>query len=144
MYGEAEVREVLIQGIGFVGVIFYIVSYQVKSNRGLYFCQILGSISFTVQFILLGGIIGSLGAFDHDPPEFSPVKDRSMALGEEQNGRRRHHCPQYGSDSMYLGRMAEPPSVAGSDGQHDRLLDQQRQNHKAVKSDLLFAVLAAV
>lgn len=54
-------REVLIQGIGFVGVIFYIVSYQVKSNRGLYFCQILGSVSFTVQFILLGGIIGSLG-----------------------------------------------------------------------------------
>lgn len=54
-------KEVLIQGIGFIGVIFYIASYQVKSNKGLYLCQGLGSASFVVQFVLLGGLTGCFG-----------------------------------------------------------------------------------
>lgn len=54
-------QEILIQGIGFVGVIFYIVSYQVKSNKGLYVYQLLGSLSFMIQFVLLGGITGCFG-----------------------------------------------------------------------------------
>lgn len=54
-------KEVLIQGIGFIGVIFYIASYQVKSNKRLYIYQLLGSLSFMVQFLLLGGITGCFG-----------------------------------------------------------------------------------
>ena len=34
--------DIFIQGIGFLGVIAFIVSYQIKSNRALYIFQLLG------------------------------------------------------------------------------------------------------
>ena len=43
----------LIQAIGFVGVALFIVSYQIKSNRALFFCQMMGCIVFCVQFFLI-------------------------------------------------------------------------------------------
>lgn len=48
----------LIQGIGFVGVFCFIASYQIKSNKALYFMQLLGSALFCVQFVLLDAISG--------------------------------------------------------------------------------------
>ncbi|MBE5806929.1 MAG: YgjV family protein [Clostridiales bacterium] len=49
-----------VQGIGFLGVIAFIVSYQIRSNRALFFCQLVGLALFTAQFALLGALSGCL------------------------------------------------------------------------------------
>lgn len=49
----------LIQAIGFVGVAVFILSYQIKSNKALYFMQLMGSALFIVQMIALGAASGS-------------------------------------------------------------------------------------
>lgn len=52
---------ILIQAIGFVGMLLMIYSYQVKSNKGLYIWQNIASVAFVVQTFLLGGITGCIG-----------------------------------------------------------------------------------
>ena len=53
--------EWMVQGLGFVAVIFFIVSYQVRSNKGLFLCQLIGCLIIAVQMILLGAYTGALG-----------------------------------------------------------------------------------
>lgn len=52
-------REVLIQAIGFLGVLFFIISYQIKSNKALYVFQCLGSLMFCLQFFMMDQFSGS-------------------------------------------------------------------------------------
>lgn len=49
-----------IQMIGFAGVLFFLVSYQVRSNRLLFALQTLGCLTFCLQFALLGAYSGCL------------------------------------------------------------------------------------
>lgn len=53
-------NEYLVQAIGFVGVALFILSYQIRSNRGLFFCQLLGCVVFCVQFFLMGAYTGAI------------------------------------------------------------------------------------
>ena len=55
------VNEYIIQGIGFVGVALFIISYQIKSNRALFLCQMLGCIVFCLQFFIMGAYTGAIG-----------------------------------------------------------------------------------
>ena len=50
-----------IQAIGFVGVALFIISYQIRSNRALFFCQLLGCLVFCLQFFLMGAYTGAIG-----------------------------------------------------------------------------------
>ena len=50
---------VIIQAIGFVGVLFFIISYQIKSNKMLFLLQLLGTATFCCQFLLLGATSGA-------------------------------------------------------------------------------------
>ena len=52
--------EYIVQGIGFVGVALFIVSYQIKSNRALFLCQMLGCIVFCLQFFIMGAYKGAI------------------------------------------------------------------------------------
>jgi len=52
--------ELIIQIIGFAGVAFFIASYQLRSNRGLFLFQLLGCILFTIQFFIMGAYTGAL------------------------------------------------------------------------------------
>lgn len=49
---------VIIQGIGFAGVLFFILSYQIKSNKTLFLFQLLGSAMFCCQFLLMDAYSG--------------------------------------------------------------------------------------
>lgn len=51
-------RFVIAQIIGILGIICYICSYQIKSNKALYVVQLCGSLMFCIQFFLLGAITG--------------------------------------------------------------------------------------
>ena len=53
-------RDLLIQAIGFAGVAFYVASYQIKSNKALFACQLTGCALFCLQFFLLGAFTGAL------------------------------------------------------------------------------------
>lgn len=53
--------EIVIQGIGFLGLVFFIVSYQIRSNRALFLCQLLGCVIFCFQMCLLGAFTGAIG-----------------------------------------------------------------------------------
>ena len=52
--------ELAIQAIGFIGVAFFIASYQIKSNRALFACQLTGCIIFCIQFFIMGAYTGAL------------------------------------------------------------------------------------
>ena len=49
-----------IQAVGFLALIMYLVSYQFKSNRGLFTFQLLGAVLFALQYSLIGGTSGAL------------------------------------------------------------------------------------
>ncbi len=53
-------NEYIIQGIGFLGVALFIISYQIRSNRALFLCQLVGCIVFCVQFFLMGANTGAI------------------------------------------------------------------------------------
>ena len=52
--------EFAIQAIGFAGVALFVVSYQIRSNRALFLCQLTGCIVFCVQFSLMGAYTGAI------------------------------------------------------------------------------------
>lgn len=52
--------EFAIQAIGFVGVAFFIASYQIKSNKALFLCQMIGCIIFCIQFFIMGAYTGAV------------------------------------------------------------------------------------
>lgn len=52
--------ELTIQAIGFVGVAFFVASYQIKSNKALFLCQMIGCIIFCVQFFIMGAYTGAV------------------------------------------------------------------------------------
>ena len=51
-------NDFIIQGIGIFGMACFIISYQIKSNKALYWIQTAGTGLFTLQFILLGAWSG--------------------------------------------------------------------------------------
>lgn len=53
-------NEYIIQGIGFLGVALFIISYQIQSNRALFLCQLTGCIVFCVQFFLMEAYTGAI------------------------------------------------------------------------------------
>ncbi len=53
-------HEVITQLIGFGGLAAFLISFQVRSNRGLFLLQILGNLMFMLQFLLLGAYSGCL------------------------------------------------------------------------------------
>ena len=52
----------LIQGIGLIAFALFLLSYQVRSNRGLFTMQTAGNFLFALQFFLLGGVGGAVGS----------------------------------------------------------------------------------
>ena len=56
-------KEIIIQGIGFLGLLAFIVSYQIKSNRKLFLIQMVGVLLFASQFLLMGAFSGCFSLF---------------------------------------------------------------------------------
>lgn len=52
---------IFVQGVGFVGLFFFLLSYQLRTNKKFFAAQTLGCMSFAAQFVLLGGYSGCLG-----------------------------------------------------------------------------------
>lgn len=52
--------DIFIQGIGFIAIALFVISYQIKSNRLLFLFQLMGSALFCLQFFLLDAISGCL------------------------------------------------------------------------------------
>lgn len=53
-------NEYMVQASGFLGVALFIISYQIRSNRALFLCQLVGCIVFCVQFFLMGAYTGAI------------------------------------------------------------------------------------
>jgi len=52
--------EIVIQAIGFLGLLFFIISYQIRSNKVLFLCQLMGCVVFCIQMLLLGAYTGAV------------------------------------------------------------------------------------
>jgi len=52
--------EFLIQLLGILGLLAFVLSYQIRSNRALFLMQSLGALLFCIQFVLLGALSGCL------------------------------------------------------------------------------------
>lgn len=55
-----EPIEILAQAIGVIAMIFKILSYQGKKQSTVIIMQLLGSVLFTVNFLLLGALVGGI------------------------------------------------------------------------------------
>lgn len=55
-----DIKNLLIQGIGFIGTLFFFMSFQCKTNKNLFRVQFLSYLFYTTHFILLGAITGGL------------------------------------------------------------------------------------
>lgn len=51
---------VITQSFGIISTIFFLLSYQVKSNKALYLIQAAGCGTFAIQYLLLGAYSGCL------------------------------------------------------------------------------------
>lgn len=45
--------DILVQAIGFLGLLFFFISFQVKTNKRFFVMQTLGCLTFSLQFALL-------------------------------------------------------------------------------------------
>ena len=52
--------DILVQAIGFLGLLFFFISFQVKTNKRFFVMQTLGCLMFSLQFALLGAFSGAL------------------------------------------------------------------------------------
>ncbi len=55
-----DLHDILVQALGFLGVLLFFASFQVKTNKGLFAMQTLGCLTFSIQFALLGAFSGCL------------------------------------------------------------------------------------
>jgi len=51
-------NDIFVQAIGILGVICFIISFQIKSNKALFLAQMTGSGLFCIQFMLMGAFSG--------------------------------------------------------------------------------------
>ena len=52
--------DILAQGLGIVGMIFNILVFQQRKQKGVLICQFFAAISFAFNYLLLGAVIGGL------------------------------------------------------------------------------------
>ncbi len=52
--------DIMIQGIGFLAMAAFLLSYQIKSNKGLLISQSIGNFLFGLQYVLMNGVSGGL------------------------------------------------------------------------------------
>ncbi len=50
--------QVFIQFVGVLGLLAYLISFQIKANKKLFFMQLVGILMFMLQFVLLGALSG--------------------------------------------------------------------------------------
>ena len=48
--------EIITQAIGFIGMALIIFSFQLKSNKAFYICQMTGALVFSVHYFMLGAV----------------------------------------------------------------------------------------
>lgn len=56
-------KYIISQIIGLAGVTCFVLSYQIKSNKGLYIIQTIGNALFATQFLMIGALTGSINVF---------------------------------------------------------------------------------
>lgn len=52
--------DIIIQGIGFLAMAAFLISYQIKSNKGLFISQSIGNLLFGLLYVLIDGVSGGL------------------------------------------------------------------------------------
>ncbi len=58
-----DTTEIIAQIIGIFAMFFNLFSYQQKTRKGAITCQLFGTILFTINFFMLGAIVGALMNF---------------------------------------------------------------------------------
>lgn len=53
-----DTKEIIAQGIGLLGMVMFILSFQPKSNKSYFIMQISGSLLFIINFLLIGAYAG--------------------------------------------------------------------------------------
>ena len=54
------INTLFVQGIGFLGIILFFLSYQCKNNKGLFSVQFVSYLFYTAHFLMLGAITGGI------------------------------------------------------------------------------------
>ncbi len=55
-----DIKDVIAQGFGFVGLVIIVLSFQCKKNKNFFLLQGIGSLAFVVNFLLINAWAGAL------------------------------------------------------------------------------------
>lgn len=80
-------NDIIIQAIGFLALLAFMISYQIKSNRALFLIQMAGVVLFALQFMLLGAYSGCLSLF------LTAIRNIMMSKYEKVGWIRNKICP---------------------------------------------------
>lgn len=80
-------NNIIIQAIGFLALLAFIISYQIRSNRALFLVQMAGVVLFALQFMLLGAYSGCLSLL------LTAIRNIMMSKYEEIGWIRNKLCP---------------------------------------------------
>ena len=130
---------IFIQAIGFVGVLFFIISYQIKSNKILFLMQMLGTAMFCCQFLLLGATSGAANLIGIIVRNALLMKCRDWPWIRSK-----------WTELIFLAFFTiafiatwqGPISLCRRSGNDDRLLDRQRPKDPPRKPHLRISLLA--
>ena len=110
--------DILVQAIGFLGLLFFFISFQVKTNKRFFVMQTLGCLTFSLQFALLGAFSGALSLLVNITRNAMLTKYNESALVRWKRCRAAHmERPDQSAARRHDGRR------------DDRLLDEQRPQY---------------
>ncbi len=55
-----QIKDLLIQAVGFLGTVVFFFSYQCKSNKNLFRCQFVSYLLYTTHLLMLGALTGGI------------------------------------------------------------------------------------
>lgn len=122
--------DILVQAIGFLGLLFFFISFQVKTNKRFFVMQTLGCLTFSLQFALLGAFSGALSLLVNITRNAMLTKYNESALVRWKAGIAVFSACSLAAAAAHHGAapislLPVATTVAGS----DRLLDEQRPQY---------------
>lgn len=122
---------ILTQAIGFLGVLFFFISYQAKSNKSLFLLQVLGCLTFSVQFILLGAFGGCASLLVNIARNLMLTKYKKSKLIRRRGWAlifHRNHCCCRTPD---MERLVQYPAAYRNKCKYHSVLDKQCKEYSA-------------
>ena len=121
--------DILVQAIGFLGLLFFFISFQVKTNKRFFVMQTLGCLTFSLQFALLGAFSGALSLLVNITRNAMLTKYNESALVRWKGWIAVFSALSLAAALLHMERPDQSAARRHDGRRDDRLLDEQRPQY---------------